>query len=422
MKKSLILLSSITSAFCEGYYLHEKSPLFIPVIQDASLLYYNVAGGIALASKTSQKVNASLSSSTYFVRAYLTNEGSTDMGGALRRGTARGSSNQTAVVPDTFISYSFNPKLAFNMTVSNPYGLNVGYEPAWFGRYEILKARIETTDAIPSVSYALTNSLSIGLGLGIRHVFTDFEKAVDFGGLSGNTSQRSDGLVKVKLRGNSKVLNVGVLWQGEKSFLGASFQTSDKVSVKGPVKFIWSSDGATASQVNNGAFVDTIGHVFIKYPAKILLHGGYDVKKNWKIFAETQFMTWGIEGKRELWFDNPRQPTDVVDYHYRNTWRFSVVNQFELTNTLKTWVGIGWCQTPVKTPYRRPELPDSNRKNFWVGASYNVSETCKFFATAAYFYYNNATINLASTAATGRLRAQAKPNVMVINGSLSFKI
>src|SRR3989338_3212182 len=219
MKRFLFLGLSATTAFSEGVYLHEKSPLLAPTNDHPSLVFYNVAGGVFLKSQES-KIQTSLSNTSYFVKAYLTNDGSKDRNGSARLGLSQGKSFVVSKVPDIFFNYAFKENLSLGFSLTCPYGLGVKYEPAWFGRYEMLKAQLETTDFTPYISYKVTPTFSIGAGVTVRHVYSEFEKAIDFGSLGGGTAQQDDGAVKAKMRGNSFALNAGIYWKNERSFLG----------------------------------------------------------------------------------------------------------------------------------------------------------------------------------------------------------
>ena len=66
-------------------------------------------------------------------------------------------------------------------------------------------------------------------------------------------------------------------------------------------------------------------------------------------------------------------PTSVpVDLHYRNTNLYSVGALYRYSPKLKLLAGVGYDMTPVEKGYRDPRLPDSNRIDVGLGASYQM--------------------------------------------------
>jgi long-chain fatty acid transport protein len=132
--------------------------------EDASTVYYNPAGMANI--KGSQVLVA--------VHAIKPSAQFTDTGSTLPVTDNGGNAGSLAYVPSLYLLGDINEQWKYGIGVSSPFGLKTEYTPTWTGRNLAIKSELQTLNVNPSVSYKMSDMVSLGFGLDAQYAQAEY--------------------------------------------------------------------------------------------------------------------------------------------------------------------------------------------------------------------------------------------------------
>ena len=253
-------------------------------------------------------------------------------------------------------------KFRAGIAVYTPFGSKLQYADGWEGRTALTDIDLKSIFVQPTVSYAITDHLSVGAGLvvlayGAVNLQRDIPLPDSYGHIE------LDGEAKRKIG-----FNAGIFFKpSEKFSLGINYRSKiDAVVENGDVTFsgIPSSFTSRFQATKFGATLPLIATTSI----------GIGVMPNDKLTLgfDVNLAEWSKY--RTLRFDFDQQINGSTSSEskrfYQNALTFRVGGQYKLTEGLTVRAGGSYDQTPVKDGYVTPETPDNDRLSGTVGASY----------------------------------------------------
>ncbi|MGH6949641.1 MAG: OmpP1/FadL family transporter, partial [Vitreimonas sp.] len=209
----------------------------------------------------------------------FSDRGSTDVTGAPL-GAGAGDFLDDAAVPAVHAIYPLNGRWALGLSVTVPFGLSTSYEASWAGRYQAIESELTTVNVNPSVSYRLSDTLSIGAGLSAQYAEAKLTSAIDFGAVClgalgpadcaalGLLPQTADGRVAIEGDDWGYGFNVGVAWAPSENLrLGLTYRSQVDQDLKGSGDFTVPPQAAPLTA--GGAFADTGGSAALDLPATL---------------------------------------------------------------------------------------------------------------------------------------------------------
>ena len=356
------------------------------------------------------------------------------------------------VVPNMFVSLPINPDLAFGLGVSTPFGLTTEYDDEWLGRYQAVKSQIKTINVNPAVSWRVSPTFAVGLGINFQYLDATLTQSVNYSGALLQAGQIA-GLPAATLAAIGAVTpgidskatitaddtawgwNIGAAWDVTPQLrLAASYRSELKFDVKGDVDFnnpTISLPAGTPAQlvgaVNSLSAAVNQMQLFgrgvqsdIELPAVANLSFLYRINPQWEVMADAQWTGWSSIS--ELRF-NTTPPLTTIPLEWDDSWKVAVGASYRVNQQWKTRFGIAFDQTPV-TSHPTPRLPDSDRWWFAFGAEYRYSPSLKFDGGFVYIKGDSASFNqnLGSTAAFGLINGSydASTTIFSLQGTYSF--
>lgn len=200
-------LASQGSAAAAGYAIVEQSVAGLgnayaggaAAAEDASTLFYNPAGLTRL-----PRAQFSAGLHGIFPSARFQNRGSTDLTGGTLSGGEGGDAGRALAVPNLYVSQPLSRGVHLGLGLFSPFGLSTRYHAGWVGRYYALKSDLVSLNINPALACAVTDRLSVGVGINAQYLKAELSNAIDFGaifgllGVAGMAPQQQDGLVTLK--------------------------------------------------------------------------------------------------------------------------------------------------------------------------------------------------------------------------------
>jgi long-chain fatty acid transport protein len=302
------------------------------------------------------------------------------------RPTSGGSQRElqnTTVTPFNLYA-SFGPKegkFRAGIAVYTPYGSTLKYEDGWEGRFSLKEITLRAIYVQPTVSYALTDKLSVGAGLMILSSGSvNLQRAVPLPSAEGS----------IELDGQTKIgfgVNAGVFFKpSDKLSLGISYRSKINAKVEGGDVTVSGITPALQSR-----FVGNKFNATLPLPATVNIGIGLMPTEKLTVGLDVNFTEWSAYRSLRFDFTKDGAPAQVgtgtfseSKRSYQDALTFRLGGQYKVNDKLALRLGAAYDTTPVPDGYVTPETPDNDRAIGTAGIGYNITE--KFGVDASFMF------------------------------------
>ncbi len=381
MNKKLLLTTAIfcafgaSSALAAGYStnLYSTSGLGNAYagsavgVHDASDIFFNPS--TATNNKNTQFVG-SVSYLSLNIKPKSTSNTSNNNGNATR------DAGNDAVVPAFYLTSPINDKASFALSVNSPFGLNTEYDKNWSGRYSGIESSITSLNINPSVSYKITDDLSVGAGVQAQYMSLLMTGAVYTGG--------TDAYVKTKVNDWGYGYNLGLSFKASDSLkLGLGYRSKIDYKLTGKTY----STGLSGFGVDDGGYSATASSAT---PESIT--GGLAFKANdslellgdvtWTRWSRLKYLTINNAG-----VSLASLATATTSFNWKDSWLYSVGANYKTSDTLTVRSGLAFERDSVTAADRGSRIPTGDRYWATVGLSYKLNDSTAIDATYAHIFF-----------------------------------
>lgn len=311
------------------------------------------------------------------------------------KATVNGTTYKTSNDPSTPImvnaGFSIYDNLKAGVSFYTPYGSGINWTDNWPGAVLSQSVSLKVFTLQPTVSWRITDRLSIGAGLTVNWGSVDLNKGlvdpatsdIMIGALAQSgvlpNPQFYNGVMpaSINLSGKSSVscgFNVGVMFDiNEKVTVGASYRSKVKMSVDAGDASI-SFANAQAQLILNELNVLNATNFAASMPCPYVLSLGV----SWKPISG---LTLALDGRLSGWKTYKSLDIEFLDplcaaynqhieKNYNNCWAFSVGGEYAITNRFDIRAGLMLDTSPCNEKHYNPETPGMTKIEPSVGFSF----------------------------------------------------
>ena len=371
---SLVLLLTASTSFAAGFRLPEAGAkamgmgfAFTAQADDPSAIYFNPAG---LTQLKGQNVMVGL---TYVRENGGEFTGTTPLtfNGETFDTRSETQKSLNFYIPNAYYTRTTNSgNVSYGVGIFAPFGLGQEYnnkETSIF-RNQITKIDLQTIVVNPTIAFKISEILSVGLGIDWMYGRATLEQTPVAPGV-GNLY---DG--KLKGDGDTWGYNFGLLLKPTENFrIGANYRSPFTLRIKdGDVTFSNVSP-AYASGLLGPAPSNMNANAKIAMPATFALGAAYTMGKL-TVEADADWTFWHSFGSLPIELRNPvpTAPSTNAQKRWEDVCALRLGAEYRVTDPLALRAGFVYDPTPVPADTLGPELPDSTRLNYMVGAGYKI--------------------------------------------------
>jgi long-chain fatty acid transport protein len=266
--------------------------------------------------------------------------------------TSTSADSQTHMVPHLFTTYQLAERVWLGLGLNSPFGLGIKYNSTWPGRFNIIKADIQTLNINPTVAVKITDYLSVGAGLDIMYFNFDLKRAFPLPFLGPQT---------LHLAADTWGLgfNLGVLLKPRNDLsIGVSYRSQIRQQLAGPAQV--QPYYPLNTRANGGIILpDTVfAGIMVRPVEKLSVEAGV-IWTRWSLFQNFNVKfdnALGMLSERKSW---------------HNTWRGQVGVEYRALPWLDVRAGYSLENEPMPDQYVDYLVPTSNlRHNFSCGTGF----------------------------------------------------
>jgi long-chain fatty acid transport protein len=375
--------------FAGGYQLNEQGAravgmggAFAATASDPSAIYFNPAG---LAFQSGMNVlggiNFIMPSTTY----------SPASGSYMQSGSI--STNSQVFTPfNIYGSYQINDQIVVGLGIYNPFGLGTQWPNLWgqslaasafagnyLGSFLSVNASVATYYFNPTIAYKINDDLSVGLGISYVYATVDLTRSIPLG-LIGPVQYFQvlnglNGKMELKGTGNGFNADLGVLYKPmDKLSFGLSYRITTKIDFSGNATF--TNMNALAAGFPNGT-----GSATLPMPGNLYFGVAYMLSPDLRIEGNFQYVQWSSYDNLQLNLPPPNG-TGTFAKNWSDEPILRIGAEYTLNGSWTIRAGAIEDLTPQPASVTEPMLPDADRTDLTVGASYKITD--KLYVDAAY--------------------------------------
>lgn len=359
MKKIFTYLFAVlalsSSVLAGGFQLNQHgakasgmSGAFTAVANDPSAVYWN-PGGLSFIKGTHFMISSHLVTPSSSFRGISPN---VDEYKVIKR---------TFYPSNFFASHSINNDWAVGIGFTVPFGLGTKWDEDWVGRYLAVETELQIFTLTPTVSYKITDNLSVGAGF----VFSFANVKI----IQKTPQTPFAGDAKITLDGNDKSAfgySFGVMYKPtDKLTLGAAFQSNIDYDFSGTANSEGAQQLIDAKRLPVG---DVIAK--LKTPFNLAIGAAYQVTDEWLISTDFQYVGWSSYDTLKVDFVDPVYTDLASPRLYDNSFIIRLGTDYKLFDDFSIRGGLYYDKKPVEDNMVAPSLPETDRIGMTIGAEY----------------------------------------------------
>jgi long-chain fatty acid transport protein len=260
--------------------------------------------------------------------------------------------SQARVVPHFFATYKLNDRVWLGLGVNSPFGLGIKYGDNWPGRFNLIKADIQTLNINPTVAVKITDYLSVGAGLDIMYFNFDLKRAFPLPFLGEQTLHLAGDTWGVGF-------NLGVLLRPRPDLsIGVSYRSQISQQLSGPAQV--QPYYPLNTRASGGIILpdQIFAGIMVRPVERLSVEAGV-IWTRWSLFQN-----FNVKFDNALGFLSERKA-------WHNTWRGQVGVEYKALPWLDVRGGYSLENEPMPDQYVDYLVPTSNmRHNFSCGAGF----------------------------------------------------
>jgi len=353
---ALFLMSSVTT-FGAGYQVNLQGVRQMAMAGagtawawDASTIFYNPG---ALARLKSIQAYASM--------------------GVIVPATSFGNANSSAVTQrQTFTPFNIyiggpvqqDSKLALGIGIYTDAGIGIKWDNNWIGQYIVRSIDLKAICFQPTVSYRISDFLSVGAGFVYAVGTFDMTQALPVHTIRGPLSTSllgenpDDSSVHLHANANGVGFNVGLHFKPSDNLqIGLTYRSQINMDVSG---------GSATFQVPGSlrtSFPNTTFDSQLPLPQVASVGIAFKPAERLTLCFDLSYTGWNSFDSLRINFTNQTSALQNMHAprHYKNTWTPRLGANYKVSRVVSLMMGVVYDPTPVADGFVSPDLPDADR-------------------------------------------------------------
>jgi long-chain fatty acid transport protein len=286
---------------------------------------------------------------------------------------------QRGVAPSSAFALPLNDRIALGLAITAPFSFTSDYDPTGWQRYSAIRSRLITLDIQPSLAVAATDWLSLGAALNVEYSDAWLSNALP------NLAPGSPD-ARLRLTGNGWDLgwSAGLqLRPAKRATIGLAYKSAVDHKLDGPVDI----SGLAGPLAARNLRAQTIAR--FTTPWQLIVGARLGVGERLTLNAQAVRFGWSKFDR----IDVAAPLNSAIVQNYKDTWSLAFGLDQAMGERLTLRAGVQIDPTPTRDASRDPRVPDGDRVDYNVGASYRLSDRLSVDAAAGLTDVENSPIS-----------------------------
>jgi long-chain fatty acid transport protein len=279
-----------------------------------------------------------------------------------------------------FFTWAITPEVSVGLAAAGTFGMALGYDQGWVGRYYAQEATLVGVSVLPSVAWKPIKQLSIGASLNAMYGVLKQKVAI-------NSITAADGQLALDDTAWGVGANVGLLWEpGPGSRFGLTWNSQVNLDFGATPVFTGLTPALQSLISLRGLDTATVD-MGIKVPQGVMLSAFHQLNDRWALLGSAGWQQWSKFGMVEASASDTSNPTSVTkDLGFKDTWHLALGAQFQATPAWRLDAGMAYDSTFQDSSNVSPMLPANSAWRFGTGVRHQSSDRFAWGVAAEYAY------------------------------------
>lgn len=312
---------------------------------------------------------------------------------------AGGDAGGMAFVPNMYYTRQIDDKMHAGIGINAPFGLQTDYDATWMGRFQAVKSKIQTINLNPSISYDVSDTLSVGAGLNYQHIsgeltsISNYSAAIYKATSGGTAIPNLEGLSTMTGSDSGWGYNFGALFKLDpKTRVGVAYRSLIKYKLSGEVKFANRPASLAAALPDQAVTLD------ITMPDSFSMSAVHQYGDKLEVMADATWTGWSVFQTLDVKKTNGTSLGAATPENWKDTWRVSVGTSYHYNEQWTARAGFAFDQAPVPDAYRTVRIPDADRTWLALGGQYKPDAASTLDFGYAHLFVKSGSINQSAAA------------------------
>ena len=271
-----------------------------------------------------------------------------------------------------YYSRPWSDRVSFGISGLALTGSALDYDDDWAGRFQAQDVSLLVIGAIPSVSYRVTDRLSLGLALPVMYSSLELDIAVPAAVAQGPARQEG----KANIDGDDVQVALSA------SFL-YEFNERTRVGGRATSKFEFDYEGDVEA-----AFVDQVGvNTELTLAALARVGLSHAIDERWTLFGTVGWENWSQMDEVLL---STGSNAAVLPRNWKDTWRYAAGADYRYSDRWTFRAGMAYDDNPVNSRDRTADMPIDEQWRLALGADYRRDNGSVISYSLVYADYGDA--------------------------------
>jgi long-chain fatty acid transport protein len=396
-----VLATAGSGALASAFQLMEQSASGLGVAfagmaaagQDASTAFWNPAAMSLLPGVQGAAALSYIAPTTQF------KDGGSTLG-FLGDGGDDGAEN--AWLPALYATWMLSPEWSVGLAMNVPFGLETKWDTPWAGQLFAVRSKIETFNINPTVSFKVSDMVTLGAGLSYQKIKAELTSAV------GVVPQGPQPIGKIEGDDWEMGWNLGALidfQQGTR--VGLTYRSSIDYTLSGDFTAPGSSLPVTAD---------------VELPDIFSIGVSHQLTPDTRVLADWSWTGWDSIQDLPIVYTPVGVEITNTALKFDNSWRAGLGVEHQLNPSWLLRAGVAYDNTPVQDEYRTPRLPDEDRTWLALGFRYQPEQNAPWWIDVGYthIWIDDAKSELQDPQ-RGTLLGKYEADIDIIAAQVSFR-
>ena len=382
-------------------------------IEDATTVFFNPAGMSQIKER-----QLSVAANAIVVNSEFNNEGSAAASGTPLEQPLQGVEDETdevGVVPNLYLVQPLSERWRLGLGINAPFGLASDYGEDWLGRYHATESELQVINVNATVSYSLTDTLAVAVGLNYQYADTTLENQVDsfgvcaqsaganqlpldscFQSFGGSGNAATDSSAEIEGDDDDIVVDLSLYWQplASTSF-GVMWREGADFTLDGDADFT-ASENCAQNPLCAGGLQALAGDVeaSASMPDTLTLSASHRVNGRLALHADVAWTEWSTLQQIDILNTDSDQVISQLELNYGDTVRYALGATYQANDVWTLRAGFAFDEAPqTDAEFVSPRIPDQDRVWLAIGLNYVISDTANIDVGYVHLFVDDAEID-----------------------------
>lgn len=318
--------------------------------------------------------------------------------------------NPVGVMPGAsgFYVHSLGKDFKVGLGMLQNFGLALGYDDGWAGRYYVNQAALVGVTFAPVASYRVNEQFSIGGGPNIMVGYLKYNANIN----NLLPPGIGDGRVEVQDTTVGVGGQVGVLYEPKKgSRVGVTYYSPIKLNFSDTPAF--SNLGTIGTTLQNNGLLNRNLDLGMTVPQRVILSGYHELSDAWAVMGNFGWDNWSRFGEVEVALTGSQtNPSLTTTTNYNDTYHVAVGTQYRLNPEWLLNGGFAYDSSMVSAANRSLALPVGATYRWGLGANWLMSPKVKLGFSYELAYGGDMSVSQNRGSLAGQVSGEFKNTMM----------